>query len=74
MLVSALLNQPLCQLFHTSTELHTTGGHQAAQEAGPGVGHVKHDEAGARPGADQGQHELGRDGLLRLLPIGQKGT
>ena len=52
----------------------STGGHQAAQEAGPGVGHVEHDEAGARPGADQGQHELGRDGLLRLLPRGQKGT
>ena len=55
-------------------QLSTAGRHQATQEAGHRLGHVQHDEARARPGADPRQHERGRDGHVRLLPRREKGA
>ena len=66
----AVLNstpQPLLQL-------STSGRHQAPQETRHRLGHVQHDEARARPGADPRQHERGRDGHVRLLPRREEGA
>merc|ERR1719362_811299 len=43
------------------------GGAEAAQEAGPGRGHLQPDEAGPRPDPRQGGHEPRGHGQLHLL-------